>query len=113
MLWDSSLPGESTSTVPIKIPHFKVQMYLCDNEEAFFVVEEIKWDWEQQMFISLDLQQEIKTQLEQMFHWWWNNEKERFDSVYADRIQDQSFVHDKLEQTISGTMTLWCDVVEK
>ena len=113
MLWDSSLPGESTSTVPIKIPHFKVQMYVSKNEEAFFVVEEMQLDWEQVTFISSDLREEIKTQLEQMFHWWWNNEKDNFDKVYADRIENQGFFHDKVEQSISGTMTLWCDVVTK
>jgi len=62
------------------------------------------------MYISLDLQELIRGEIEFMFNLWWNGEKQRFDTKYGDRLSDFIFNHNEEEEMITGSLSLKMNV---
>jgi hypothetical protein len=117
MLWYPSHPDNKQSTeVDINVIGFIAQVHrnvVTDSEldlKDYVIVSQVTFNHIQHMYISLDLQELIRGEIEFMFNLWWNGEKQRFDTKYGDRLSDFIFNHNEEEETITGSLSLKMNV---
>lgn len=99
-MWDVAADNDGK---PVEI---QVTDFFAKVEQDYVLVSNIKFDCIQEIYISLDLREQIRFLLEQMFNLWWKGEKHAFDIQYGHMISEPIFNYDETNQIITGSICL-------